>query len=90
MFNDTKVDILSGGFDKITEAYIDIQPYDKSIMFEDGIEINVTKRGFCDIIPLVNMESYIKFQDKLYKVMKIKTWSDYMELWLYECERDNT
>lgn len=87
MFYDTKVQIIDGSFQRKGLVYVDMQPFDNSIIFEDGIEILISKRVFCDIRPEINMDSYILCNDKLYKVMKIKTWSDYMECWLYECER---
>lgn len=88
MFYEDKVEILDAYFNKSAEFYADVQPYDKSILFEDNHEIQITKRAFCEINPQVNPDSYIRYNSKLYKIMKIKTWSNYIECWLYECERD--
>ncbi|MBZ4647425.1 MAG: Ig domain protein group 2 domain protein [Clostridia bacterium] len=39
----------------IKSIYADVQPYLKSMMFEDGFEINITKRVFCDIENSINI-----------------------------------
>jgi hypothetical protein len=88
MFNDTKAIILDSDFQEAGFIYADVQPYEKTMLFEDGIEIEITRRAFCDIKPEINPEGYMRIEDNLYKIMKIKTWSDYLECWLYECERD--
>jgi len=88
MFYDTKAEIINSDFQNTGFIYADIQPYEKLILFEDEIEIAINKRAFCDIKPEINDYSYLRFDNELYKIMKIKIWSDYLELWLYECERD--
>jgi len=87
MFNDTKVQLLNATFQETGLIFADVQSYEKSMLFEDGIEIEITKRAFCDSCPEIDDKSYMKFSNKLYKIMKVKTRSDYMESWLYECER---
>ena len=49
----------------IKSIYTDVQPYLKSIMFEDGFEINITKRVFCDIENSINIHSYIEIENEL-------------------------
>lgn len=88
MFNDTKVQLLNASFQETGVIYADVQPYEKSLLFEEGIEILVTQRVFCDIVPAIDDQSYMKINNKLFKVMNIKERSDYLECWLYECERD--
>lgn len=87
MFYDTEIKILTEKLQEVKTIYADIQPYDKSITFEDSVEIEITKRVFCDIEQDIGKHSYISIKETLFKVMRIKTWSDYMELWLYECNR---
>lgn len=87
MFYDTEIKVLTEQLQEFKTIYADVQPYDRSISFEDGIEIDITQRAFCDVDPEIGKDSYMSIKAKLYKVMKIKTWSDYMELWLYECNR---
>lgn len=87
MFKDTQIQILNGFFQQIAETDADIQPFEKTMTFEDGIDIEITKRAFCEALPQIDDQSYLKNSSKLYKVMKIKPYSDYLELWLYECER---
>ena len=74
----------------IDETEGDIQPYEKIMSFEDGIEVEITQRVFCDIILAIDDNSYLRINGRLCKVMNIKKYSDYLELWLYECERDAT
>jgi hypothetical protein len=90
MFRDTHIEILDGLFQMIDETEGDIQPYEKTISFEDGIEIEITQRVFCDVILAIDDNSYLRINGRLCKVMNIKKYSDYLELWLYECERDAT
>lgn len=65
----------------------DIQPFSKSIVFEDGFQINITIRLFCDIDDLITEESYVEFDNEKYKVMEIKKWDDYLEVSLYKLKR---
>jgi hypothetical protein len=88
MFNDTKVQIFDTNFQETRLIYADVQPYEKSIIFEDGIEIAITQRAFCEIAPEIAECSYMRLNNRIFKIMKIKRWSDYLECWLYECERD--
>ncbi|OLN26454.1 hypothetical protein [Desulfosporosinus metallidurans] len=90
MFNDTKVQLLNATFQETGLIDADVQPYEKSLLFEDGIEIEITKRAFCDIVPEIDDQSYMRLNNKLYKIMKVKPRSDYLESWLYECEREVT
>ena len=90
MFYNTHIEILDGSFQKICEADADIQPFEKTMTFEDGIDIEIRERAFCDMVSQIDDNSYLRINDMLYKVMNIKAYSDYMELWLYECEREAT
>jgi hypothetical protein len=88
MFYDTKIEILDGSFQKASETDADIQPFEKTMTFDDSIEIEITKRAFCDMVYPIDYNCYLEITGKLYKIMNIKAYSDYLELWLYECERD--
>lgn len=88
MFENKKAEIYNGSFVKTGEAPVDLQPYEKTVSFEDNIEIPVTQRVFCAKGLGIDLESYLEIQGTLYKVLSIKAWDDYDELWLYECERD--
>lgn len=89
MFNDTKVKVYS---DNNFSSYLsvinaDVQPYSKSITYEDGFQIDITKRMFCDRDASITQESYLEIENKKYKVMEIKEWDDYLEVYLYELVR---
>ena len=89
MFKDTPIRIYSTpdltSYIKSIDA--DVQPFSKSIAFEDGYQIDITSRLFCDIDDSINKESYVEIGDEMYKVMEIKKWDDYMEAYLYKLKR---
>ena len=62
--------------------YADIQPFAESISFEDGFQIEISKRMFCDIDSTITEDSYVEINNQKYKVMKIKKWDDYLEVHL--------
>jgi len=88
MFKDTKIDILQSPLDApIKTIDADVQPFSKSIAFEDGFQIEITSRLFCDTDDLITEESYIEFASEMYKVMEIKKWDNYLEIYLYKLKR---
>jgi len=89
MFKDTLIRIYST---PDSDSYIksidaDIQPFYKSIPFEDGYQIDITCRLFCDIDDSITEGSYIEIANEKYKVMEIKKWDDYLEVYLYKLKR---
>lgn len=89
MFNNTLVKIYSS-FDStsfIKAIYGDFQPFSKSITFEDDFQIEITNRLFCDIDSSIDENSYIEIEGIKYKVMSIKKWDDYLEIYLYRLKR---
>jgi len=89
MFNDTLVKIYSShnSLSYIKSIYADFQPYTKSIVFEDGFQIDITNRIFCDIGSSINKNSYLEIDTEKYKVMDIKKWDNYLEVYLYKLKR---
>lgn len=89
MFSDTEVKVLfnSDNSSIIKTEYVDIQPFLKNYSFEDGFDFEVTKRAFCDIESTINENSYLLIKNEKYKVMEIKIWDTYIEVFLYKCER---
>ena len=89
MFKDTLIKVYeapdSGSYIKSIDA--DIQPFSKSLAFEDGFQIDITSRLFCDIDDSITEESYVEFDNEKYKVMEIKKWDDYLEVYLYKLQR---
>ena len=89
MFKDTKIEVLG---DKPTNIRIktlkvDLQEYDTSITLED-YDFDITKRFFTKKIEiLLEMNGYIKANSKVYKILKIKEYSEYQDIWLYKLER---
>ena len=89
MFNDTLVKIYSSpdSLSYIKSIYADFQPYTKSIVFEDGFQIDITNRVFCDIDSTINKNSYMEIDNEKYKVMDLKKWDNYLEVYLYKLKR---
>lgn len=89
MFKDTLIKVYeapdSGSYIKSIDA--DIQPFSKSIAFEEGFQIDITSKLFCDIDDSITEESYVEFDNEKYKVMEIKEWDDYLEVYLYKLQR---
>lgn len=87
MFYDTTIEILADRISSPIESVQgDIQPHVKKYIFEDGFELEATKRLFCERVSSINNDSYVKIQQELYKVLEIKEWSDHLELFLYQCK----
>ena len=89
MFKDTLIKVYeapdSNSYIKSINA--DVQPFLKSITFEDGYQIDITSRLFCDIDDSITEENYVEFANEKYKVMEIKKWDDYLEVYLYKLQR---
>ncbi len=89
MFNDTLVKIYSSpdSATYIKSIFADFQPYIKSIVFEDSFQIDITNRLFCDTDSSINKDSYFEIESEKYKVMDLKKWNDYFEVYLYKLKR---
>lgn len=90
MFYSTTAVIYDESLVQTDGALVDLQPYERTQNYDDGFEIDITHRAFCDIDPTIVAAGYIEVETQLYKIMNIKQWDDYMELWLYACERGAT
>lgn len=88
MFYNTECYVLDKDEVQIAKIMMDLQPYEKTIQFEDGIEIDITARAFCDKNTNVTDTSYFKLGNRQYKIISLKEWSDYLECFLYLCECD--
>lgn len=89
MFSDTKVEILeSVNLTTIKTICADVQPYNKSLSYEDGYTLEVTHRAFCEKESNLLMSRYVRMDDQIYIILDLKEWSDYLELFLYRCKPD--
>lgn len=90
MFYDTDIDILNpANLHKVMKTIQgDVQPFFTSISFEDGINIDITHRAFCDKDQYLNLDSYLRIHGRIYKVMELKDWSDYVTINLFLCRSD--
>lgn len=82
--------ILNADKQKVASLTAEVQPYLRTFTFEDGYSIDMTKRLFCDRVSSIKMDSYIEIEQELHKVIHMKKWSDYLEVWLYECEGEES
>ena len=89
MFNNTLVKIYSSpdSVSFIKSIYADFQPYAKSVVFEDGFQLDITNRLFCDTDNVINKDSYFEIDSEKYKVIDLKKWDDYFEVYLYKLKR---
>lgn len=85
MFYDAEIKVLNKDLAESKTIYGDFQVYDKVIKFEDGIELEIRHRVFCDIEATINNEGYLLIEEVIYKIIDIKKWSDYLEIYIYEC-----
>ena len=87
--DDISVQILGNNPNNTTQKTIegDLQEYSATIEIGD-YSFEITKRLFIDYIePLLNMEGYLEVENKVYKILNIKEYSDYQEVWLYLLNR---
>jgi len=90
MFNNTIISILgdnplSSSQKNIT---VDLQEYSGETIEIGDYEFEITKRIFISgIEPLIYVSRYIKIGFKIYKILHIKEFDDYMEGWIYELNR---
>ena len=86
MFYEFQATILDAGLNKIKPILCDFQNFDKTLKFEDDIEIDITNRAFANVDSSINLNNYITVNDITYKIMRVKKYDDYMEAWLYELD----
>lgn len=87
MFYDTELKLLDTELVELKKINGDIQPTDKTIKFEHGVELEVKDRLFCDKDDLITIEGYFSIGETIYKIIDLKAWSDYLDILLYECRR---
>lgn len=88
MFYDTVAFILNENKNNIGKIQVDFQPYDKTMQFEENIQIDITARAFCNKEKCITEERYLLIDNYYYKIMYLKKWSSYWECWLYQCQGD--
>lgn len=87
MFKDTLIKVYEAPDSYIKSIDADVQPFNKSITFRDGYQIDITSRVFCDIDDSITEDCYVEYDDEKYKVMEIKKWDNYLEVYLYKLKR---
>ncbi|KGR90185.1 hypothetical protein CD30_13130 [Ureibacillus massiliensis 4400831 = CIP 108448 = CCUG 49529] len=89
MFYDSTILIVEtpNSTSHIKEIKGDIQPFRQTINFEGGFHVDVTKRLFCDDEKEMTLPRYVQIDNYAYKILFIENWSDYMEVWLYQCKK---
>jgi hypothetical protein len=89
MFKDMKMEILdSVALTVIKTIYTDVQPHTKNVSFEDGYTLEITHRAFCEKDDQLSLARYVRIEGKIYIILDLKEWSEYVELFLYRCKSD--
>lgn len=70
----------------IKELKGDLQPFRQTVSFEDGFYIDVTHRLFCNDAKEMTLDRYVQINEDFFKIVFIERWSDYLEVWLYQCK----
>jgi hypothetical protein len=93
MFEDTLIQILGNSPTNtpIKQIYGDVQePQGQRTTYIEieKLKLDISKRLFIDYIePIIDLTTFIKANGLIFKVIKIKTYSDYMEIDLYQLRR---
>ena len=93
MFDDTLILILGNSPTNtpIKQIYGDVQePQGQRTTYIEieKLKLDISKRLFIDYIePIIDLTTFIEANGLIYKVIKIKTYSDYMEIDLYQLRR---
>ena len=93
MFEDTLIQILGNSPTNapIKQIYGDIQePQGQRTTYIEieKLKLDISKRLFIDYIePIIDLTTFIKANGLIFKVINIKTYSDYMEIDLYQLRR---
>jgi len=93
MFDDTRIQILGSSPTNtaIKQILGDVQePQGQRTTFIDieKLKFDIHKCLFIDYIePLIDLTTFLRIDGVIYKVLKIKTYSDYMEIDLYQLRR---
>ena len=88
MFYDYIAKILSESFASLCNIKCDLQPCDKVFTFEGNLQFEAKYKLFAERNTLITKSGYMRIENVIYKIMDIKFWNDYMEVWLYECKRN--
>ncbi|WCK55137.1 hypothetical protein PP175_03880 [Aneurinibacillus sp. Ricciae_BoGa-3] len=93
MFDDTVIQILGSSPTNTAMKQIvgDVQePQGQRTTYieVEKLKFDIHKCLFIDYIePLIDLSTFLKIEGFIYKVLKIKTYSDYMEIYLYKVRR---
>lgn len=85
MFDEKVIQLLDDKKHVIGEVVGTLQPYDKNVVIEGGIELHLSSRGFCEPSTKIKEAHYLANDEQFYKIMVIKEWSERYEIQLYEC-----
>jgi len=91
MFDESTVLILGNSPVNSLQKTItaDVQEYSTVVEIGD-YKFNISKRLFIDYIELLlDINGYLKIENMVYKILNIKEYSDYQEIWLYLLNRQS-
>ena len=72
--------VHEGELELVDTLYVDVQPIDKlRVQKEYGIDISISWRIFSPLNQYIIDGSYIQYKDKMYKILNLMEWDDYIE-----------
>ena len=72
--------VHEGELELVDTLYVDVQPIDKlRVQKEYGIDISVSWRIFSPLNQYIIDGAYIQYKDKMYKILNLMEWDDYIE-----------
>lgn len=84
--DEIKIVLLNKDLTFNKNIFVDVQEYDNTIEIND-YKLNVNKRLFIDyIVKDMSLENYLNINNEIFKIVKIKTYSDYQEIFIHEIE----
>ena len=72
--------VHEGELELVDTLYVDVQPIDKlRVQKEYGIDISISWRIFSPLNQYIIDGAYIQYKDKMYKILNLMEWDDYIE-----------
>ena len=72
--------VHEGELELVDTLYADVQPMDKLMAQKDyGINIDISWRIFSPLNQYIIDGAYIEYKNKMYKILNLMEWDDYIE-----------
>jgi hypothetical protein len=72
--------VHEGELEPVDTLLVDVQPINKLMAQKEyGIDINISWRIFSPLNQYIIDGAYIQYKDKMYKILNLMEWDDYIE-----------